>query len=120
LIQIFPNLSIIQSEDNMSKSLTINEALTWKKTLETRHAELQGLRNENSAIRTSYRGLKGDTAETIKPTYDVVALDSLVSRLAREVRKLDMAIKSTNAVAIVNGYEYDEDILGELVPAAKE
>jgi len=100
--------------------MTINEGLTWAKTLAERHAELQGLRNENSAARTTYRGLKGDTPEKVEPTYDVVALDKLISNIALERRKLDMAIKATNAVAAIKGYEPNEDVLGELVPAKKE
>ena len=103
----------------MAKTLTINEGLTWAKTLAERHSELVGLRNENSASRTTYRGLKGDTPEKVEPIYSVVALDSLISKIARERRKLDMAIKSTNAVSIIQGYECDEDVLGELVPVAK-
>ena len=100
--------------------MTINEGLTWAKTLLERHGELVGLRNENSASRTTYRGLKGDTPEKVDPLYDVVALDSLISKISRERRKLDMAIKSTNAVAVIAGYESDEAVLGELVPVAKK
>ena len=100
-----------------TKQITINEALTWKKTLQERHLELISLRNENSASRTSYRGLKGDTPETVNPLYDVVALDSLISHLSRELRRLDAAIKATNAETPVIGYEMDEDVLGELTPA---
>jgi hypothetical protein len=100
----------------MSK-LTINEALSWKKTLQERHSELTGLRNTNSAERTNWRGIKGDTPETVKPTYDVVSLDRTISGLAREMRRLDMAIKATNAKAVVKDYDCDEAVLGELVPA---
>ncbi len=99
--------------------MTINEGLSWAKTLAERHSELVGLRSENSASRTSYRGLKGDTPETVNPLYDVVALDTLISKIARERRKLDMAIKATNAIAVIKDYEYNEEILGSLVPAVK-
>jgi hypothetical protein len=104
----------------MAKKITINEGLTWQKTLAERHNELVSLRNENSAVRTSYRGLKGDTPETIRPVYDVVSLDRLVARVAAERRKLDAAIKTTNARVKVHGYEMDEGVLGELVPAVGE
>jgi hypothetical protein len=104
----------------MAKKITINEALTWLKTLTERHDELKSLRNENSAVRTSYRGLKGDTPETVRPVYDVVSLDRLVARVAAEKRKLDAAIKATNARVKVYGYEMDEEVLGELVPAVGE
>lgn len=100
-------------------TLTINEALTWKKTLAERHNELVGLRSENSAVRTSYRGLKGDTPETVTPVYDIVSLDKVISNLSREMRRLDMAIKATNALTPVKDYEYDENVLGELVPTER-
>jgi hypothetical protein len=99
------------------EKLTINEALSVKKMLVERHNELVSLRNENSAVRTSYRGMKGDTPETVVPVYDIVAMDTIISNLSREMRKLDMAIKATNAVTPVKDYEYDDSILGELVPA---
>ena len=60
---------------------------------------------------------KGDTPETVEPTYDVVSLDRLVSQVAAERRRLDSAIKATNARVKVYGYEMDEAVLGELVPA---
>jgi hypothetical protein len=102
----------------MGKKITINEALTAKQTLAERYEELKSLRNENSAVRTTRYGLKGDVPERVEPLYDVVALDRLVSRVAAEKRKLDAAIKATNAVIRVRGYEWDEAVLGELVPSA--
>jgi hypothetical protein len=101
----------------MANKITINEALTWAKTLAERHNELVNLRNENSSVRTSYRGLKGDTPDKVEPVYDVVSLDRLVSQVAAERRRLDAAIKATNARVKVQGYEMDEAVLGELVPA---
>lgn len=95
-------------------AVTINEALTWRKTLQERHAELVQLRNENSAVVTRRYGVGGDKEIERKPTYDVKAFDKMVTRVAREIQKLDMAIKVTNAATTVVGYEQDDEVLGEL------
>lgn len=95
-------------------TITINEALTWVKTLRERHGELVGLRNENSAAVTRRFGVGGDKETTKTPVYDVKALDKLVTRVAREIQKLELAIKVTNATTAVVGYEKNEDVLGEL------
>jgi hypothetical protein len=95
-------------------NVTINEALTWLKTLRERHAELVGLRNENSAAVTRRFGVGGDKETTRQPTYDVKALDKLVTRVAREIQKLEQAIKVTNATTTVTGYDKNDEVLGEL------
>jgi hypothetical protein len=46
--------------------------------------------------------------------YDVKALDRLVGRVAREIRLLDQALKATNAKTIVEAYDQDDAVLGEL------
>jgi hypothetical protein len=94
--------------------LTINEALVWMKTLRERHGELVGLRNENSASHTRRYGMGGDKEVTTAPTYDVKVLDKMVAGVAKEIRTLDMAIKSTNGVTKVVGYSQDDSVLGEL------
>lgn len=94
--------------------MTINEAMIWKKTLEARLRELQELRNENSAKETRRYGVGGDKEVTKTPVYDVRQLDKLVTAIHREVRKLDQAIKSTNAVTQVSGYVPDDAVLGEV------
>lgn len=95
-------------------TITINEALTWLKTLRERHAELISLRNENSATSRRYLGAHADKETVKEPVYDVKALDKMVTRVAREVQKLEQAIKVTNATTAVAGYEKDEAVLGEL------
>lgn len=95
-------------------TVTINEALTWLKTLRERHQELVTLRNENSAKVTRHFGTGGDKEHTRSPVYDVKALDKLVTQVAREVQKLEQAIKVTNATTTVTGYDKDEDVLGEV------
>jgi hypothetical protein len=97
-----------------TKTVTINEALSWMKTLRARQAELIALRDENSHTITRRYGLGGDKEKTTEPVYDVKALDKMITRVQREVRVLDQAIKATNAVTLVNGYEQDDDVLGEL------
>lgn len=94
---------------------TINEALTWMKTLKARHKELVDLRNDNAASTTRRWGVGGDTKETKQPVYDVKELDKMVTKLAREIRLLDQAIKNANAVARLVNYQINEDVLGELL-----
>jgi hypothetical protein len=95
-------------------TITINEALTWLKTLKERHTELVGLRNENSAAITRRYGVGGDKDVTKQPVYDVKALDRMITRVAREIDRLEQAIKVTNATTTVMAYEKDEAVLGEL------
>ena len=47
--------------------------------------------------------------------YDVKALDKAVTRVAREIRLLEQAMKATNAKTPVEGYEQDDAVLGELM-----
>jgi len=56
-----------------------------------------------------------------EPTYDVVDLDKKISRLAREIRKLDSAIKTTNALTEISNYnEPEEEIFdGPSTPPSK-
>src|SRR4051812_49794433 len=95
-------------------TITINEALTWLKTLRERHVELVGLRNENSAAVTRRYGVAGDKETTKEPVYDVKALDKMVTHVAREIQRLEQANKVTNATTTVVNYEKDEAVLGEL------
>lgn len=97
--------------------ITISQALSWKKTLAERHNELVGLRNQNAVQETRFYGANVDKERVINPLYDVVALDKLISNLAREIRNLDEAVKTTNAATNVANYERDDDILGELTAA---
>jgi len=94
--------------------VTINEGMIWMKTLKERHAELVTLRNENSATTRRYYGTAGDKEITREPTYDVKVLDRMITRVAREMRVLEQAIKSTNAVTPVKDYTPDDSVLGEL------
>ena len=94
--------------------VTISEALSCMKTLRERHAELCALRNENSHNRTRHYGVAGDKSETTEPTYNVKQLDALVGQVAREIRKLDVAIKAANAKLKVPDYEWNEEVLGEV------
>lgn len=95
-------------------NITINEALTWLKTLRERHTELVSLRNENSATVRRFLGAHADKETVREATYSVKDLDKMVTRVAREVQKLEQAIKVTNATTTVTGYDKDEAVLGEL------
>jgi len=101
----------------MKGPITISAAIAWKQTLTTRHGELVSLRNENSHRQTVHYGANADKHQVIEPLYDVVALDNTITKVAREIRILDEAIKSTNQSVNVQNYERDDDVLGELVPA---
>ena len=49
-----------------------------------------------------------------EPVYDVKALDKSVTRVAREIRLLEQALKATNAKTVVEAYDQDDAALGEL------
>jgi hypothetical protein len=94
--------------------VTISEALTWKKTLQERHAELVNLRNENSASTKRFYGVAGDKNEVKTPVYEVKKLDLLITQVARELRLVDNAIKKANAKLTVPGYDQNDSVLGEV------
>lgn len=103
----------------MSENITISEALGWQKTLQTRHRELVDLRNQNSTRETRFYGANVDKEKIVDPVYDVVELDRTINQVAREMRKLDEAVKRTNMKTTLDGYARDEAVLGELKPALK-
>ena len=96
------------------RTITLNEGLAWMKVLRQRHAELVTLRDRNSESERRFF-CSNAAKEVLKaPTYDVKALDKLISGVAKEIRILDAAIKRTNAVTEILGYTQDEAALGEL------
>ncbi len=99
--------------------MTINEAMIYQKQLQARHTELVALRNENSAATTRYYGAHADKEITKQPLYDVVALDTLVSEIAKEMRLLEMAIKATNATTPVAGFTANDAVMRPITAAAK-
>lgn len=98
--------------------ITINEGLSWQKTLKTRHAELVKLR-DTSAKRTMRAENPYDRTSPMQlvdePTYDVVSLDKTIAGIARELRVLESAIKHMNGKTVLENYEQDDKVLGELV-----
>lgn len=94
--------------------VSINEAMELLKQIDRRHDELVGLRNTNSAVRTTMYGANADKPVKVEPSYDVKQLDKLINRLAKEKRVLGLAIKATNQSTKVKGYEFDEAVFGEL------
>jgi hypothetical protein len=94
--------------------ITINEGLAWLKTLKKRHEELLALRNDNAHRERRFYGASADREIVREPVYDVKVLDKLVTRIAREIRLLDQALKATNARTAVERYEQDDSVLGEL------
>ena len=94
--------------------ITLNEGLAWLKTLKKRHEELIALRDGNAHRERRFFGASADKEIVREPVYDVRALDKAVTRVAREIRLLDQALKATNARTIVEGYDQDDAVLGEL------
>lgn len=91
--------------------MTISQALGWAKTLQQRHTELVGLRNSNSASRSTRYGNE-ERVET-KPEYDAKKLDKRITLIAREIRLVNDEIKRVNATVEVS-LPKDEEVLGEL------
>ena len=94
--------------------ITINEGLAWLKTLKKRHEELLALRNDNAHRERRFYGASADKEIVKEPVYDVKVLDKLVTRVAREIRLLEQALKATNAKTAVDTYDQDDAVLGEL------
>ncbi len=94
--------------------ITINEGLAWLKTLKKRHEELIALRNDNAHRERRFYGTAGDKELVKEPVYDVKVLDKIATRVSREIRLLDQALKAVNARTVIEGYEQDDAVLGEL------
>ena len=94
--------------------ITINEGLAWLKTLKKRHEELLTLRNDNAHRERRFYGSSADREIVKEPVYDVKGVDKLVTRVARDIRLLEQALKATNAKTTVDGYDQDDTVLGEL------
>lgn len=94
--------------------ITLNEGLAWLKTLKKRHEELLALRNDNAHKERRFYGASADRELVKEPVYDVKALDKTVTRVARDIRLLEQAMKATNAKTVIEGYEQDDAVLGEL------
>lgn len=92
----------------------INEGLAWLKALKKRHEELVALRNDNAHRERRFYGAAADKELVKEPVYDVKVLDKLVTRVARQARLLEQALKATNAKTIIDGYNQDDAVLGEL------
>ena len=61
-----------------------------------------------------FYGASADKEIVKEPVYDVKALDKVVTRVARDMRLLEQALKTTNAKTMVEGYDQDDTVLGEL------
>jgi hypothetical protein len=101
-------------EGECMAQITINEGLAWLKTLKKRHDELLALRNDNAHRERRFYGASADKEIVKEPVYDVKVLDRLVTRVAREIRLLEQALKATNARTTVDAYDQDDAVLGEL------
>jgi hypothetical protein len=101
-------------EGGSMAQVTINEGLAWLKTLKKRHEELLALRNDNAHRERRFYGASADKEIVKEPVYDVKVLDKLVTRVAREIRLLEQALKATNAKTAIDTYNQDDAVLGEL------
>ena len=108
-----PSSSSIEGSERMAQ-ITINEGLAWLKTLKKRHEELLALRNDNAHRERRFYGASADKEIVKEPVYDVKVLDRLVTRVAREIRLLEQALKTTNAKTTIDAYNQDDGALGEL------
>jgi hypothetical protein len=93
-------------------NITVSEGIGLLKTLNQRHAELKALRDENAHKERRFFGVGGDKEIERTPVYDVKKLDKTVNRLALDLRKLDNAIKQSNATTVLANYDWDEAVLG--------
>lgn len=103
-----------QTDNEPMAAITINEGLAWLKTLKNRHEELLALRHDNAHRQRRFYGASADKEIVKEPVYDVKVLDRLVTRVAREIRLLEQALKATNAKTTIDSYEQDDAVLGEL------
>jgi hypothetical protein len=94
--------------------ITLNEGLAWLKTLKKRHEELIALRDGNAYRERRFLGVAADKEIVREPVYDVKALDKAVTRVARDIRVLEQALKVTNVKTVIEGYDQDDAVLGEL------
>ena len=94
--------------------ITINEGREWLKTLKKRHEELLALRNDNAHRERRFYGASADKEIVKEPVYDVRVLDKLITRVAREIRLLEHALKATNVKTAIDSYDQDDAVLGEL------
>lgn len=95
--------------------ITLNEGLAWLKTLKKRHEELIALRDGNAHRERRFYGATADKEIVREPVYDVRLLDKAVTRVAREIRLLEQALKATNAKTVVEDYDQNDAALGELM-----
>ena len=72
------------------------------------------LRNDNAHRERRFYGASADKEIVKEPVYDVRVLDKLVTRVAREIRLLEQALKATNAKTAIDTYDQDDAVLGEL------
>ena len=103
-----------RSAGDVVPQITLNEGLAWLKTLKKRHEELIALRNDNAHRERRFYGSAADKELVKEPVYDVKVLDRAVTRVAREIRLLEQAMKATNAKTVIEGYDQDDAVLGEL------
>lgn len=92
--------------------ITVSEGIGLLKTLNQRHAELKALRDENAHRERRFFGVGGDKETVKEPVYDVKKLDQTCNQVALQIRKLDNAIKQSNATMTLHGFDWNDAVLG--------
>jgi hypothetical protein len=93
-------------------TITVSEAIGLLKTLQQRHAELKALRDENGHRERRLFGVGGDKEIVKEPVYNVKKLDQTTNQVALQIRKLDNAIKQSNATTQLLNFDWDDSLLG--------
>lgn len=93
-------------------TITVSEGIGLLKTLNQRHAELKALRDENAYRERRMFGVGGDKEVIKEPVYNVKKLDQTTNQIALQIRKLDNAIKQSNATTQLYNFDWDDAVLG--------
>jgi hypothetical protein len=81
------------------EKMSFNAALSMKSSLQSRYAELKGMKSE--ASRRTHTTWEGKT-ETSEPTYDIKVIDRKCADLTTALFLLDKGIKQANATTKID------------------
>lgn len=90
--------------------MTINEAMVLMKALRGRLAELSSLRSEISTVTRYY----GQAEKTVEPKYDVIKVDTMCVKIENALRRIDTAIKMSNAVTKIEVADNVDELMAPI------